>query len=173
MKPLTVHGDDAHDWVTVGSVPSDGAPVTVYDVTAEPPSYDGAVQVTRAVPSAVVDGVAVTPVGSPGVIATDHLRDRYSSTARRWLVVRVPWTTTTSGIWPAQYDELAPSWAPTTAEAVPVLVPAETVEPVTPFQAPVYAVGLQVSERMPVAFGVIDPPDEYVPPPVTATIAAA
>ena len=90
-----MHGDDAHDSETVESVPSDGVAATVYEVIAEPPLYDGAVHATAAAPSAVVDGVAVTPVGWPGVIVTDHLRDRYSSTLRRWLVVgAVPRTTT-------------------------------------------------------------------------------
>ena len=29
VSPVTVHGDDAHDWVTVARVPSDGTAVTV------------------------------------------------------------------------------------------------------------------------------------------------
>ena len=76
MKPVTVQGDDAQDWLTVAAVASDDVAVTVYEVIAEPPFDAGVVQLTEAVPFAVVDGVAATPVGAPGTSAVPHLRAR-------------------------------------------------------------------------------------------------
>ena len=69
---------------------------------AADPFHDGAVHATSAVPSAVVDAVAVTPVGVVGTIVVPHLRARYSSIVRCSVVVTVPVKTIVSGIGPVQ-----------------------------------------------------------------------
>ncbi len=61
--PLVRPSTTQFSWPSVWQVLPSGAEVTVYPVTAEPPSDVGAVQETVAVPS---PAVAVTPPGAPG-----------------------------------------------------------------------------------------------------------
>ena len=94
VKPETVHDRTAD----VVQVLPPGADVTVYPVIAAPPLKPGAVQETAALLE--LDRVPVTDVGACGCDRTPHLRDRYSSTARRWVVLSALLKVITSPTWP-------------------------------------------------------------------------
>src|SRR5690242_6989717 len=89
--PLAVQVSDA--------LPSLGAALAVYPVIADPPSHAGSVHDTAAL---AAPGDAVTPVGACGVMATPHLRARYSSTVRRSVAVTARFRTTSSPMSPSR-----------------------------------------------------------------------